>query len=175
MKNKSFSLAPMTPSILVLTLVLWLLPLSFLLYSIAAGQQVAGMIALFLFALYGAVWGCCRPSRFVIAENNLQIVFPSWRRNVSLKDIVQAQQTNPATFKQEYGWAMRIGVGGLWGGFGWLWTSKNGLVEFYVSRVDGLVLIERKEGKNILITPDDPEGFVSYVQGVSLGMPYPQE
>jgi hypothetical protein len=31
---------------------------------------------------------------------------------------------------------LRIGVGGLWGVFGWLWT-RRGLVEVYVSRTDG--------------------------------------
>ena len=67
-------------------------------------------------------------------------------------------------FKQKFGWAMRIGVGGLWGGFGWLWTSKGGLVEFYVSRVDGLVMIERNVGKNILVTPDESEKLVSGMQ-----------
>ena len=57
---------------------------------------------------------------------------------------------------QELGKTMRIGVGGLWGGFGWLWT-RRGLVNFYVSRSDGLVLIERRTARPILITPEKPE------------------
>lgn len=48
---------------------------------------------------------------------------------------------------------MRIGIGGLWGGFGWLWPGR-GLVNFYVSRSDGLVLIERMSARPLLITPE---------------------
>ena len=56
--------------------------------------------------------------------------------------------------------AGRIGVGGLWGGFGWLWTRGRGMVEFYVSRTDGLVIVERRGGRALLFTPQDPEEFV---------------
>lgn len=55
---------------------------------------------------------------------------------------------------------MRIGAGGLWGGFGWLWTSRKGMVEFYVSRTDGFVLITRPNHLDILITPSTPEAFL---------------
>jgi len=159
-----FPLAPMSPSILVLTLVLWLLALSFLLYFVFVGQVFSGAIALLLFALYGIVWLFCRPSRFKIVPDNLEIIFPVWRRSVPFRDVSEIHLVSSDEFKQKFGWAMRIGVGGLWGGFGWLWTSKGGLVEFYVSRVDGLVMIERNAGKNILVTPDEPEKFVSGMQ-----------
>jgi len=49
---------------------------------------------------------------------------------------------------------------GLWGGFGWLWTRKRGVVQIYVSRDDGLVGIERVGGRPWLITPEHPEAFV---------------
>ncbi len=159
-----FLLAPMSPLILVLTLVLWLLPFSFLIYFVFGGQLFSGVIALFLFAMYGIVWLFCRPSRFEVSPDHLEIVFPAWRRNVPLRGISGTHLVSSDEFKQKFGWAMRIGVGGLWGGFGWLWTSKRGLVEFYVSRVDGLVMIERRMGKNILVTPDEPEKFVSGMQ-----------
>jgi hypothetical protein len=54
---------------------------------------------------------------------------------------------------------MRIGVGGLWGGFGWLWTAKKGFLEFYISRAEGLILIELRQGNPLLITPENPERF----------------
>jgi hypothetical protein len=162
--KKNFSLAPMSPSILVLTLVLWLLPFSFLVYFFLAGQQVAGGIALFLFVLYGIVWAFCRPSRFEVVTGHLEIVFPAWKRNVEFSDRATVRMLSADKFKQEYGWAMRIGIGGLWGGFGWLWTSKGGLVEFYVSQVDGMVMIERRNNKNILVTPDEPEKFVASME-----------
>ncbi len=162
--KKKFPLAPMSPSIMVLTLVLWLLPFCFLGYFFLSGQRVAGYIALFLFVLYGIVWVFCRPSCFEVSTGRLEIVFPAWKRKFPFSDISNFRLLSADEFKQEYGWAMRIGVGGLWGGFGWLWTSKGGIVEFYVSRVDGLVIIERRNSKNFLVTPDDPEGFAASVE-----------
>jgi hypothetical protein len=55
---------------------------------------------------------------------------------------------------------MRVGAGGLWGGFGWLWTQRRGIVQMYISRTDGFVWIERIGDRPWLITPDEPEKFV---------------
>lgn len=62
--------------------------------------------------------------------------------------------------QREIGWGMRVGAGGLWGGFGWLWTQRRGIVQMYISRTDGFVWIERISGQPWLITPDEPESFV---------------
>jgi hypothetical protein len=59
----------------------------------------------------------------------------------------------------ELGFAARVGVGGLWGGFGWLWTSRRGLIDMYVSRGDGLLMVERLAGRPLLITPEHPDEF----------------
>jgi hypothetical protein len=74
-------------------------------------------------------------------------------------------------FRDEHGWAMRIGAGGLWGGFGWLWTSRRGLVEFYVSRLDGYVLLERRTGRPLLFTPVEPERVASALSEVARDRP----
>lgn len=158
--NERFPLAPMAPSIRVLTFLLWLLPPAFLVHSLLLGQKLSGAVALILFILYGVVWAFCRPSCFELSADSLNIVFPAWVRRIPLHDITNNRQISADEFRQEYGRAMRIGVGGLWGGFGWLWTAKEGLVEFYVSRFDGLVILERKNGKQILITPVRPEKFL---------------
>jgi hypothetical protein len=54
-------------------------------------------------------------------------------------------------------------VGGLWGTFGWLWTSRAGLVDVFVTRTDGLVLVTSREARPLLITPADPDAFVRAV------------
>lgn len=124
------------------------------------------MVSLALIALYGAIWLGCRPSHFVVSPGSLEIVFPCWRRSLPMADVSGIRLINPVALRQEFGWAARIGVGGLWGGFGWLWTSRQGLLEFYVSRLDGLVLIERRLGKDLLITPECPSRFVRRVQEI---------
>jgi hypothetical protein len=64
---------------------------------------------------------------------------------------------------------MRIGAGGLWGGFGWLWTKRKGMVQMHVSRTDGFVWIERKADRPWLITPENPEAFVRALSSCSMG------
>ena len=71
-------------------------------------------------------------------------------------------------FRREFGWGVRIGAGGLWGGFGWLYTSK-GLVGLYVSRTDRVVLVRRRAGRPLLVTPEDDERFVAALRAVSPG------
>jgi hypothetical protein len=56
---------------------------------------------------------------------------------------------------------MRIGAGGLWGAFGWLWTQRRGMVQMYISRTDGFVWIERGADRPWLITPEQPQAFLS--------------
>jgi len=63
---------------------------------------------------------------------------------------------------------MRIGVGGLWGGFGWLYTSK-GLLDFYASRTDRLVLVRLRARRPLLVTPETEERFVAALRDLSLG------
>jgi hypothetical protein len=60
---------------------------------------------------------------------------------------------------------MRVGAGGLWGGFGWLWTQRRGIVQMYVSRTDDFVWIERPGERSWLITPERPKAFVRAMGG----------
>jgi hypothetical protein len=166
MDEHRFRLAPMSPLIRGLTIILLLLPIPFGIGALIWHNQVANLTFLLLIAVYGSVWLWCRPSHFVVFHDCLEIVFPGWRRRISLQDIRRIRMINKETFHQEFGWAMRIGVGGLWGGFGWLWTSKQGLLEFYISRTDDLVLIERSIGNSLLLTPEHPNQFVEVIQDI---------
>jgi hypothetical protein len=154
-----FPLAPMSPAIRWLTLALWLLPALLAVWAAASRSRLAWAPCVALVFLYAGVWLACRPSSFEVSASSLDIVFPIWTRSLPASSLRGARLTSSAAFRQDFGWALRIGVGGLWGGFGWLWTSRRGLVEFYVSRVDGLLLVEREAGKPLLITPGDPEGM----------------
>ena len=158
--SRSFALAPMSPLIKGITMGLWLLPLVFIGVAIASRQKLFGIVALLLILMYGGVWVWCRPSQFVLSPNQLTIVFPGWKRRIPMTDISSFRATSSAGFNQEFGLPVRIGVGGLWGGFGWLWTSRQGLIEFYVSRSQGFVLIDRAQGKTLLITPTDPQRMI---------------
>jgi hypothetical protein len=154
----------MSPAIRRLTHILLLLPPIFGLWALLSHDRIAATTFLLLVGLYAATWLGLRPSHFVVSQHYLEIVFPIWRRRIPVRDIVCIRATDKEMFRREFGAAMRIGVGGLWGGFGWLWTSQRGLVEFYVSQLDNLVLIERSTGRSLLISPDQSHQFVEVIQ-----------
>ena len=160
----SFQLAPMSSLIRGITIFLWLLPL--LLGGIAFHFHLFSLaiVALLLIVLYGVIWSGCRPSRFLLTPQSFEIIFPLWRRRIPLSDVARISHINGGQFQQQFGWALRIGVGGLWGGFGWLWTSRKGLVEFYISQLSQFILIERYAGHPLLITPTNPNQLISMLK-----------
>jgi hypothetical protein len=154
--NQIFPLANMSPLIRVMTIIVLLVPVFGLIYGIIVNQKIYLVVAGLLVILYLIVWLWCRPSHFIISSHYLTVKFPAWSRNIPLTDLGEIRLLDQETFGQEFGLAIRIGVGGLWGGFGWLWTSRGGFLEFYISRNDDLVLIENFTGNNLLLTPDKP-------------------
>lgn len=162
--SRTFLLAPMSPGIKGLTIILLLLPLGFGLWALISHDQGAGMIFLLLMILYGLTWFCCRPTCFIVSQDDLKLIFPVWQRRIPIRTISRVRLISKEMFCREFGQAMRIGVGGLWGGFGWLWTSQRGLIEFYISRSDHLVCIDRSMGNSLLITPDQTNQFVETLQ-----------
>ncbi|MEM7771727.1 MAG: PH domain-containing protein [Cyanobacteria bacterium P01_A01_bin.37] len=162
--SRSFQLAPMSSLIKWVTVALWVMPVAFAIAALISREPFMGIVSALLFAMYGAVWFCCRPSRFIVSEDSIDILFLLWRRKISRQTITNVRTISKKAFQQEFGWAIRIGVGGLWGGFGWLWTTKRGMVEFYVSHLDEFVLLERSPKQTLLITPIHPTEFIRAMQ-----------
>src|SRR6267142_1983026 len=134
----TYRLAPMSPEILVLTIVLLSLPLVFLALAAFWTMPLLLAPALFILVIYAWIWPLARPTAFV----------------------VQPRTIDRQTLRREAGWGMRVGAGGLFGAFGYLWTTRRGLVRMFVSRTDRFVWIERKSERPWLITPDQPDAFV---------------
>ncbi|MGQ0695683.1 MAG: PH domain-containing protein [Nitrospiraceae bacterium] len=156
---KSFRLALMSPQILAITTVLLVLPLALFLGALFGGRFLA-VPALFVVGIYVWVWLRFRPRRFVVHERSMEVIWPMKRRSIPRADISSVRLLDRAELRQEIGSGLRVGAGGLWGGFGWLWTKRRGIVQMYVSRNDIFVWIERKNGRPWLITPEQPENFV---------------
>jgi len=155
----TFRLAPMDFLMRLLTLALLALPPLFLAIALLGNRWLLGP-AVFLGALYVWIWLWFRPTRFIVHPRVLEIVWPVRRRTIPREDVVAVRLLDKHELRREVGWAMRGGAGGLWGGFGWLWTQKRGIVRMYISRTDGLVWIERRDDRPWLITPERPEAFV---------------
>ena len=154
-----FRLAPMSPSILLLTLFLLALPVVFVVFALYSTGLML-IPAGFLLLIYGWIWVWFRPRAFAVRPDAVEIVWPLRRREIARRTISSVRLVDRAALRSEVGWGMRVGAGGLGGGFGWLWTTRRGLVRMYVSRLDGFVWIERGAEQPWLITPDRPEAFV---------------
>lgn len=156
----SYPLAPMSPLLRWLTVALFGIPLAFLVLPTAANAPSGlALVGLAVLALFAAIWVWWRPARFEVSANGLRIVFPGRSRLIPLQDVNGCRPLSSEAFKKEFGWAMRIGAGGLWGGFGWLWTAREGLIDFYISRTDDFLLVERRSGRHLLITPERPQAM----------------
>ena len=159
---QTFALAPMSGLIRVLTDAFLLLPVAFLgSHAIWGSPRLA--VVLLLAALYLWVWLRMRPSRFVVHPDAIEVIWPLRRRRIARSSITGARVVDKGELRALTGAAARVGVGGLWGGFGWLWTKRRGIVQMYVSRTDGLVWIERGAERPWLITPETPEAFLRAV------------
>ena len=156
----SHRLAPMSALFAVLTWGLMALPVVFALVPTWVGEPGLALVGAFVALVYPSVWFWWRPGRFDVASDGLTVVFPLRRRHTQRAAILGAERIDWAAFRKRYPRAMRVGAGGLWGGFGWLRSSK-GWIEFYISRMDGLVLVEREGQIPLLISPEDPEDFVA--------------
>ncbi len=156
---KSFALARMSRLIFALTLGLLSLALVFLATSVF-GDAPLLLPGLLLVVLYAWVWLRFRPTRFVIHPGEIEVIWPLKRRRIARAGISNIRLISRQELRRETGRCMRVGAGGLWGAFGWLWTQRRGIVQLYVSRTDGLVWIERISDRPWLITPESPEAFV---------------
>ena len=86
--------------------------------------------------------------------------WPLRRQEIPRGDIEAVRIIDRQTLRRETGWGMRVGAGGLFGAFGYLWTTRRGLVRMFVSRTDRFVWIERTLERPWLITPEQPDAFV---------------
>ncbi|HZP36545.1 MAG TPA: PH domain-containing protein [Methylomirabilota bacterium] len=155
----TYRLASMSPSILALTLFLLVLPVVFVVFALYSAPFVL-IPAGFLLLIYAWIWLWFRPSKFAIRADVVEIVWPLRRLEIARRSISSVRLIDRAALRREVGRSMRVGAGGLGGGFGWLWTTRRGLVRMYVSRLDGFVWIERGAEQPWLITPDRPDAFV---------------
>jgi len=155
----TFRLAPMSTPILVLTVALLALPLAFLGLA-ARWTPLALGPAAFILAIYAWIWLRYRPTAFVVHPRSLEVTWPLKRREILREDIATVRAIDRQTLRRETGWGLRVGAGGLFGAFGYLWTTNRGLVRMYISRTDRFVWIECKRDRPWVITPDQPDAFV---------------
>jgi hypothetical protein len=155
-----FRLAPMSPSIARMSAALYILPAAFLIAAVAGRDYRLAIPGTVVTLIYAWIWLWFRPTRFELSPAGMEVVWPTRRERIARQAITTAQRIDPNVLRERTGLAMRVGAGGLWGAFGWLWTRKRGIVRMYISRLDGFVWVETT-GRPWLITPDDPDAFLA--------------
>src|ERR1700682_5328174 len=118
------------------------------------------------------VWIWSRPTAFAIRGTELEIIWPARRRLLPLRGLESVEIVQPHAFRKRYGRAMRVGIGGLWGGFGSA-VTKSETFHLYVSRTDRFVLLRPAGVKPWVLTPAQAEQFVEAVNAPPRHAPRP--
>lgn len=166
--EQRFPLAPMHGVILVLTYIM--LPLPLVIGAVGRGQAISVAVAAFVAVIYAFIWFAMRPSAFVVSQEGLRTEFGVRKSLVPAAELEGAEELSGSEFRAAYGWGMRVGAGGLWGGFGLLVTRK-GTLGLFVSRTDRFVLVHQKHGRTLLLTPSDPGRFVQAIESARAAAP----
>ena len=162
----TFPLAPMNRPIRIMTFLLLLL-----LAVIAGGAGVSAAmspdawvgipVVAFIVLIVAGVYVFARPTAFVITATQLLILFPGRKREIPLADITGVELLDKDALK---GTIRLFGAGGLWGGFGLMWSRRIGTFDAYVSTWDGLVRLDRRAARPLIITPADAQAFAAKIR-----------
>ena len=110
-------------------------------------------MAIALFVTYGF------HPRFYVVDNNSVTVESLFRSFTYAKsDINSFDKVDDATMKYSI---RTFGVGGLFGYFGKFYNSKIGSMIWFATQRKNWVLMKTKTGKQIILTPDQPEAFIN--------------
>lgn len=97
------------------------------------------------------------PRSFTINPSVLKITQVGFSRTVPIANI---EGIEPVT-RQDLGFGLRtFGSGGFLGYLGKFWYKKLGHVTLYVTDTSKMLLVRLSNGRKIIISPDDREGFL---------------
>lgn len=117
-----------------------------------------GTAVMIVVAAFG-VWVFYKPTALLVDDTTLTIQFPMRAIEVARDEIASARVLPRARFRETLGFALRVGIGGLFGVFGYLWSNKLGWVTIYATTTDNWVLIERRNAGPLILSPKDAEGL----------------
>ena len=102
-----------------------------------------------------------RPNNYSISSNKLLIHRAISNVEIDRNNIQSVREIEDSQVKNSI---RTFGVGGFFGSFGRFWNSTLGNMTWYITRKNNFVLVETKDQKKIILTPDKPEEFVASFQ-----------
>ncbi|GGM84086.1 hypothetical protein GCM10010967_14850 [Dyadobacter beijingensis] len=112
-----------------------------------------------LSAVYWAAY-IYRPTGYTLTDDELII-----HRPISNVVYPRRFESTRVIDKESLKYTIRtFGVGAFWGYFGKFYNTALGKMTWYVTRRDQLILIKMTDGKTILVSPDDLNGFAKALE-----------
>ena len=102
-----------------------------------------------------------RPNNYSVSSDKLLIHRAISNIEIDRNNIKSVREIDESQVKNSL---RTFGVGGFFGSFGKFWNGKLGKMTWYVTRKNNFVLVETKDNKKIILTPDKPEEFVASFQ-----------
>ena len=99
-----------------------------------------------------------RPNNYSVSSDKLLIHRMINNVKINRNNIQSVQEIDESQVKNSL---RTFGVGGFFGNFETFWNGKLGKMTWYVTRKNNFVLVETKDQKKIILTPDKPEEFVA--------------
>jgi len=146
-------------STLLLLAITWLLPLP---------KQVGSLLAVSLRALPVVILGSCAlftVRRYELTDGWLNVRRLLWMTRIPLRTLTDAEWR-----RGPFGWAWRTcGNGGLYSFTGWYFQKSLGSFRALATRTTDAVILKFSDRNPIVVTPDDPGGFVEAIKATGTG------
>jgi Bacterial PH domain len=145
-----------TTTIIVIVFLLVILTVPFFLTP-KGEQSIIDLIVLLPIISFIGVY-FFRPNNYSVSPDKLLIHRLINNVKIDRNNIQSVQEIDESQVKNSL---RTFGVGGFFGNFGTFWNGKLGKMTWYVTRKNNFVLVETKDQKKIILTPDKPEEFVA--------------
>jgi len=150
---------------------MWLLVLGVLAWVLVDVSLLAPPLTIVgCVVVYWLLHGFLRPDGFGITPAGLRIGW-RYRRGEFGRDEIVSVRLIPDEEVGRLGLPVNLGILGF---FGRTRSSRLGPVEVYITRRDGMVLIDRRNDRPLLISPERPETFVEMLNRVIRATPRPE-
>lgn len=121
---------------------------------------LSGMVSLLLFATIGMMY-LLRTTGISVTGDAIMIERKIKPVTIPFSDIKEIKNVS----KEEMGRVIRtFGNGGLFGYTGMYYSKKQGSMMWYCTRLGNYVIIETRDGKKVVISPDNPQELVRAVK-----------
>ena len=121
------------------------------------GRSVPIFTTIILLLIYFGTFSF-RPISYKLTDDKLIIHRPLSDIKIIRAEIQNVEQLD----KEKLSWAFRVfGVGGLFGYWGKFSNTKLGSMTWYATRRNNAVLVTTIYNKKIILTPNEPEKFVT--------------